>query len=202
MPQSDVPGEKTWPTQPFPVKPPPLSRIAALTRDELTTVTPESRQRVRGDVRQGAKRRALHRAWARGDDLVSGHDGRRDVVGRRRRSGSRPVVRQHQRRRRRGADEGAAAGRAAGLSTRQPVGRVRAVLGLVEPAVPAAAVGPAARRGSGDGRHPLAGAAGRRAAAGGARHHRHRHAEHRRRHRDRQRPGVHRRHQRRQVPRL
>ena len=44
VPQSDVPGEKTWPTQPFPVKPPPLSRIAALTRGELTTVTPESRQ--------------------------------------------------------------------------------------------------------------------------------------------------------------
>ena len=116
--------------------------------------------RVRGDVRQGAKWRALHRARSRGDDLVSGHDGRRDVVGRRCRSGSRPVVRQHQRGRRRGPDEGAAAGRAAGLSTRQPVGRVRAVLGLVEPAVPAAAVGPPARRGSGDGRHPLAGAAG------------------------------------------
>jgi quinoprotein glucose dehydrogenase len=44
VPQSDVPGEKTWPTQPFPVKPPPLSRITPLTRAELTTVTPESRQ--------------------------------------------------------------------------------------------------------------------------------------------------------------
>ena len=44
VPQSDVPGEKTWPTQPFPVKPPPLSRIASLTRAELTTITPESRQ--------------------------------------------------------------------------------------------------------------------------------------------------------------
>jgi glucose dehydrogenase len=44
VPQSDVPGEKTWPTQPFPVKPPPLSRTTPLTRAELTTVTPESRQ--------------------------------------------------------------------------------------------------------------------------------------------------------------
>ncbi len=43
VPQSDVPGERTWPTQPFPVKPPPLSRITALTRAELTRVTPESR---------------------------------------------------------------------------------------------------------------------------------------------------------------
>ena len=122
VPQSDVPGEKTWPTQPFPVKPPPLSRIAALTRDELTTVTPESRQQCEAMFDKARSGGHLHRARARGDDLVPGHDGRRDVVGRRRRSGSRPVVRQHQRRRRRRADEGAAAGRAAGLSTSQPVG--------------------------------------------------------------------------------
>ena len=38
------PGEHAWPTQPFPVKPAPLSRQAALTREELTTVTPESRR--------------------------------------------------------------------------------------------------------------------------------------------------------------
>ena len=44
VPKSDVLGEETWPTQPFPVKPPPLSRVAALTRAELTDVTPESRR--------------------------------------------------------------------------------------------------------------------------------------------------------------
>lgn len=43
VPQSTVPGEATWPTQPFPVKPPPLSRNY-LTLDDVTTVTPESRQ--------------------------------------------------------------------------------------------------------------------------------------------------------------
>ena len=43
VPQSDVPGERTWPTQPFPSRPPPLSRIDALTHADLTTVTPESR---------------------------------------------------------------------------------------------------------------------------------------------------------------
>jgi glucose dehydrogenase len=41
--QSTVPGEATWPTQPFPVKPPPLARIS-VSLDDLTTVTPESRQ--------------------------------------------------------------------------------------------------------------------------------------------------------------
>lgn len=43
VPQSTVPGERTWPTQPFPVKPPPLGRTTALSRDDLTTVTEESR---------------------------------------------------------------------------------------------------------------------------------------------------------------
>jgi quinoprotein glucose dehydrogenase len=41
--QSQVPGEATWPTQPFPVKPPPLARIS-VTLDDITKVTPESRQ--------------------------------------------------------------------------------------------------------------------------------------------------------------
>ncbi|HVN81237.1 MAG TPA: PQQ-binding-like beta-propeller repeat protein [Terriglobia bacterium] len=43
VPQSQVPGETTWPTQPFPIKPPPLGRIL-VTREDITTVTPESRQ--------------------------------------------------------------------------------------------------------------------------------------------------------------
>ena len=40
VPQSDVPGEKTSPTQPFPVKPPPLARHN-FTMDDIATVTPE-----------------------------------------------------------------------------------------------------------------------------------------------------------------
>jgi quinoprotein glucose dehydrogenase len=41
VPQSDVPGEATWPTQPFPLKPPALAR-QSVTRAELSRVTPES----------------------------------------------------------------------------------------------------------------------------------------------------------------
>ena len=41
VPQSVLDGEKTHPTQPFPVKPPPVARIS-MTRGELTDVTPES----------------------------------------------------------------------------------------------------------------------------------------------------------------
>ena len=39
---STVPGEQSWPTQPFPVKPPPFAR-QSMTLDEITRVTPESR---------------------------------------------------------------------------------------------------------------------------------------------------------------
>jgi glucose dehydrogenase len=43
VPKSDVPGEQSSPTQPFPVKPPPLSRMT-LTPDEITNRTPEARK--------------------------------------------------------------------------------------------------------------------------------------------------------------
>jgi len=41
--QSQVPGEATWPTQPFPPKSMQLARTS-VTLDDVTTVTPESRQ--------------------------------------------------------------------------------------------------------------------------------------------------------------
>jgi glucose dehydrogenase len=44
VPPSAVPGEASWPTQPFPAKPPPLARIAPLTRAEISDVTPEARR--------------------------------------------------------------------------------------------------------------------------------------------------------------
>jgi glucose dehydrogenase len=40
VPQSDVPGEQTRPTQPFPSKPPPLARLS-LTADEVFTGEPD-----------------------------------------------------------------------------------------------------------------------------------------------------------------
>ena len=43
VPVSDVPGEKSWPTQPFPVKPPPLARNS-VSESELSRLSPESRK--------------------------------------------------------------------------------------------------------------------------------------------------------------
>ena len=41
VPPSEIPGEATWPTQPFPVQPPPLARTAFDPRTDFYTLTPE-----------------------------------------------------------------------------------------------------------------------------------------------------------------
>jgi quinoprotein glucose dehydrogenase len=41
VPASDVPGEKAWPTQPFPLKPPPLTRMV-FNENEITNISPEA----------------------------------------------------------------------------------------------------------------------------------------------------------------
>jgi quinoprotein glucose dehydrogenase len=43
VPRADTPGEASWPTEPFPLKPPPLSRMS-MTRDDVTTRTPEAQK--------------------------------------------------------------------------------------------------------------------------------------------------------------
>jgi quinoprotein glucose dehydrogenase len=41
VPASDVPGETAWPTQPFPLKPPPLTRLI-FTEDQVTNISPKA----------------------------------------------------------------------------------------------------------------------------------------------------------------
>ena len=41
VPASDVPGEAAWPTQPFPLKPPPLTRLS-MTKEKVSNISPES----------------------------------------------------------------------------------------------------------------------------------------------------------------
>jgi len=43
IPKTDVPGESSWPTQPFPLKPAPLARNS-FKREELADLTPEHRK--------------------------------------------------------------------------------------------------------------------------------------------------------------
>src|SRR6266403_2437842 len=47
VPKSEVPGESAWPTQPFPLEPPPLVR-QAFTENDITDVMPESRKYCAG----------------------------------------------------------------------------------------------------------------------------------------------------------
>ena len=64
VPQSDVPGEKTSPTQPFPTKPPAYSR-QAVTENELIDFTPEL---------QGAGARAAEGVQERADVQPAGRE--------------------------------------------------------------------------------------------------------------------------------
>jgi quinoprotein glucose dehydrogenase len=50
VPASDVAGEQAWPTQPFPVKPPPFSR-QSIGEDDLSNISPETNASVREKFR-------------------------------------------------------------------------------------------------------------------------------------------------------
>jgi quinoprotein glucose dehydrogenase len=47
VPQSDMPGEATWPTQPFPLKPPPFARQSFTVKDLNPSMEPEEREKFR-----------------------------------------------------------------------------------------------------------------------------------------------------------
>ena len=49
VPQSDLVGEETWPTQPFPTKPPPLMR-QQYTLDDVSNLSPETKQLSRDRI--------------------------------------------------------------------------------------------------------------------------------------------------------
>jgi quinoprotein glucose dehydrogenase len=50
VPRSDMPGEETWPTQPFPLKPPPFARQKFTVDDLSPFLTPEDRARFRDEI--------------------------------------------------------------------------------------------------------------------------------------------------------
>jgi len=62
VPPSTLEGEQAWPTQPFPLKPPPFAR-QAMREDELTDVTPESRAECLEMSRGALFGESLFRPW-------------------------------------------------------------------------------------------------------------------------------------------
>ncbi len=50
VPSSDMPGEKTWPTQPFPVKPPPFARQKFTAEDLSPFLDPQEKASIRDEL--------------------------------------------------------------------------------------------------------------------------------------------------------
>ena len=68
VPPSNVSGEVAWPTQPFPVKPPPLVR-QSLSEPDISTVTPESNRYCK-DLFHSAKNHGMYTPYGRELTLV------------------------------------------------------------------------------------------------------------------------------------
>jgi quinoprotein glucose dehydrogenase len=58
VPKSDMPGEVTWPTQPFPSKPPPFARQSFTVKDLSPFMEPEEREQLRKQM-EGARNQGL-----------------------------------------------------------------------------------------------------------------------------------------------
>ena len=58
VPRSDMPGEITWPTQPFPSKPPPFARQSFTAKDLSPFMEPEEREQFRKQI-EGARNQGL-----------------------------------------------------------------------------------------------------------------------------------------------
>ncbi len=202
MPRSEVPGEEASPTQPFPIAPAPLVRTRPVTRDDLTRVTPQSREECErlfervtsaGLYTPPGLTPTLLFPGTMGGATWSG--GAVDPVS------SLLVVNTN--------EVGAIAqmvprarGRPAAVRARGRARGVRPLLGQSAVALPGAAVGQAQRHRSADGADRLAGAARQRARAGGTGHHGHRLTEPGRPDRHGRGARVHRRGDRQPAPRI
>ena len=162
VPRSEVPGEETSPTQPFPIAPAPLVRTQPVTKGELTQVTPQSREECERLFAKCHEWRPVHAAGADADAAVPGHDGRRHVVRWCRRSGIVAADRAHQRGRRDRADGAGARGEPAAVRARRQPRRLRPVLGQPAVALSGSTVGPAQRHRPADRPDRVAGAARQR----------------------------------------
>ena len=94
VPQTDVPGEQTWPTQPFPTNPPPFARQSFTEKDLSPFIEdPAERARFLEDIR-GARNEGLFTPpGLTQHDPDARQQRRRELRRRRRRSGARHDVR-------------------------------------------------------------------------------------------------------------
>ena len=76
VPQSDVPGQITWPTQPFPIKP-PLVGMTSMTKEDLGNLSPESRKYCEDWFNTMRQRGPLHARQRKDPDSVYARHHRR-----------------------------------------------------------------------------------------------------------------------------
>ena len=92
VPQTDVPGEVTWPTQPVPAKPAPFA-VQSFTEKDINPFLPQAEKDYLRERLQLPQRRGLHAAQPPGVGLDAGPQRRRQLGQRGRGSGSRRVLR-------------------------------------------------------------------------------------------------------------
>ncbi len=74
VPSSKVPGEEAWPTQPIPLKPPPLVR-QSMHESDITNITPEARAAVFEEFRKYETGPLYTPASLQGTITLPGHQG-------------------------------------------------------------------------------------------------------------------------------
>jgi quinoprotein glucose dehydrogenase len=75
VPQSDVPGEKTWPTQPFPTRPAPFAR-QSFTEKDINPFIPQAEQQFLRDKLKSVRNEGLYTPPSfQGSIQMPGHNG-------------------------------------------------------------------------------------------------------------------------------
>ena len=92
MPASDVPGEQTSPTQPIPVKPPPIARVSYAPEDIVTAAETNAEhaafcRQLDAAQRRALQRRAVHAVPVSRAGSAAAVDGAVPGIGRRRQLG-------------------------------------------------------------------------------------------------------------------
>ncbi|HZF29356.1 MAG TPA: PQQ-binding-like beta-propeller repeat protein [Gammaproteobacteria bacterium] len=75
VPQSDVPGEHSWPTQPFPTAPPPFARQKFTEADINPYLPPEDQEQVRELLRNSRNEGLFTPPSLKGTIMAPGHNG-------------------------------------------------------------------------------------------------------------------------------
>ena len=94
VPQSDTPGEMSWPTQPFPTAPPPFARQSFTEADINPHISAEDQAKVREVLRASRNEGSVHAAEPARHDHDAGPQRRRELgqLGRRTRMNGRLYV--------------------------------------------------------------------------------------------------------------